>query len=124
MAEYITDTHPLIWFLTNHRSLSRTAKNIFLDPNNIIHVPILVLIETNYLFHKKRITCSGEDLQRDIECLDHWFIQGFNKELLNYCLSELSIHDAMICAYAVQKKLSVITKDKAIQDHSVIQTVW
>ncbi len=124
MIEYVTDTHPLIWFVTNNKSLSQKAKELFLDSNNHIHIPILVIIETNYLYHKGKISCSGNDLKSDIECLDHWHLQDFTIELFDYCLTELSIHDAMICAYAIQNNLSVITKDQEIVNHPKIQSAW
>lgn len=56
---YVTDTHSLIWHLTNNPKLSANAKRIFKeadDGREQIYVPCIIFFELLYLVEKKKIT--------------------------------------------------------------------
>ena len=87
-------------------------------------MPVLVLVEANYLRQKGKIGCGGMDLKTDIASMENWAIVDFTLDLLDYCPGELNIHDEMICAYARKEGLPVITKDREIEAASGVKTVW
>lgn len=51
---YVTDTHTLIWHMTNNPKLSRIAKRI-LNEEDII-IPCILFYELVYLIEKKKVT--------------------------------------------------------------------
>jgi len=55
---YVTDTHSLIWHMTDEPKLSRKAKRIFQKVDNIqeyIFIPCIIFFELLYLIEKKKI---------------------------------------------------------------------
>jgi PIN domain nuclease of toxin-antitoxin system len=57
MADYVTDTHALIWHLTRDARLSAAARSIFEDADNglnTVWIPGIVLVESVYLVEKAR----------------------------------------------------------------------
>jgi len=64
MNNFVTDTHALIWHLTNNKNLTVKARKIFkgADSGNYqILVPVIILVEMVYLVEKKRIDSSAFD---------------------------------------------------------------
>ena len=58
MKKYVTDTHPVLWFLSKDKRLSRRARTIFKrarDGWDLITVPSIVLVEAILLFQRRRI---------------------------------------------------------------------
>lgn len=52
MAQYVTDTHALMWHLLGDRRLSSTARAIFDDADAGLHqifIPSIVAVEVIYL---------------------------------------------------------------------------
>ena len=53
---YVSDTHSLIWFLTNDSKLGKEALKIFLDADDgkvTIVIPTIVLAEIAYIIENK-----------------------------------------------------------------------
>ena len=63
MPAYVTDTHPLIWHLTqDHAKLSPLARRIFEETDRGLHtvwIPSIVLVEVVYISEKKNILPHG-----------------------------------------------------------------
>jgi len=56
---YVTDTHSLVWHMTNDVKLSPRARRAFVEADDLrgqIVIPCIVLFEMLYLVEKKRIT--------------------------------------------------------------------
>lgn len=61
MAEYVTDTHALVWHLTDDARLSPVARAAFTDADNgagVIWIPGVVLVEIIYLVEKARLSTT------------------------------------------------------------------
>lgn len=61
MAEYVTDTHALVWHLTDDARLSPAARAAFADADNgagVIWIPGVVLVEIVYLVEKARLSTT------------------------------------------------------------------
>jgi PIN domain nuclease of toxin-antitoxin system len=57
MADYVSDTHALIWHLTRDARLSAVARSAFEEADNGLHtiwIPGIVLVEAVYLVEKAR----------------------------------------------------------------------
>lgn len=55
---YVTDTHTLIWYMTDDPNLSIKAKRIFKKVDNIqehVFIPCIVFFELLYLIEKKKV---------------------------------------------------------------------
>ena len=55
---YVTDTHSLIWYMTDDPRLSIEAKRVFKKVDNVqdyIFIPCIVFFELLYLIEKKKI---------------------------------------------------------------------
>lgn len=124
MAEYVIDTHPLIWYLSSNKKLSQRVYEILSDDQNHIYIPSIVIIEMEYLYNKKRIPVSGKALLQDISGINCWEITEYTSDMIKFTPFELSIHDAMISAYAILHKLPVITKDSMLVNNPDILTIW
>jgi PIN domain nuclease of toxin-antitoxin system len=52
MSQYVTDTHPLLWHISNDPRLSAAARIVFTEADAGLHqifVPSIVLVEAVYL---------------------------------------------------------------------------
>ncbi len=55
MPDCVTDTHALIWYLTNNHNLSKTAEEYFNRceyDGGMVHIPSICLVEIIYLSEK------------------------------------------------------------------------
>ncbi len=63
MSVFVIDTHPILWFTLNKRSLlSKAALRVFVDAeagSAFIHVPAMVLLETAILDRSGKIKLDG-----------------------------------------------------------------
>lgn len=58
MNQFVTDTHALLWHLSNDPSLSIAARDVFLSADAgqaDIFIPSIVLVEVVYLTERQRI---------------------------------------------------------------------
>ena len=135
MNEYVTDTHPLIWHLTNDRRLSTQAKSKFVDADTgqcLIWIPGIVLIEMVYLAEKGVIP----------KILVEHLIGLLNMPGLSYQVAHLNqstaitmlnhvpwsavpeLADRIVTATAYQLGTSVISKDEKIQTSNLVPCIW
>jgi PIN domain nuclease of toxin-antitoxin system len=62
---FIVDTHALVWYLSASKRLSSKAKKILEDPHHSLIFPSIVLAEIKYLYGKRRIKVSFDEI-RDV----------------------------------------------------------
>ena len=58
---YVTDTHCLVWYMTDNPRLSSTARSIFQkvdDGQEQIFIPCIVFFELLYIIERKRIPAN------------------------------------------------------------------
>jgi PIN domain nuclease of toxin-antitoxin system len=135
MSQFVTDTHPLVWHLTNTSRLSTTAKQVFTEADKGLYqifVPAIVLIELVYLTEKG--TVPKPLLQRMFELLeipngsyamaplDQAVIQVMANQVPWSVVPELA--DRIITATAVSLGLPLLTRDERIQQAGLAQIVW
>ncbi len=132
MSLYVTDTHPLLWYVTeSHSKLSKVALRIFHDANSeraLIYVPAVVLFELSWLYKLGRAPMREPFGQWAAVLLKQ---VGFDFAPLDLeVITEASYldlrdpFDAAIVATARIKDLPLITKDRRIADAGVVEIAW
>jgi len=127
--DYVTDTHPLVWFFTEDARLGKNALTVLTEAENAgtIIVPAVVLAEIMFIAKKGRITISFDETLSRIEDSDNFAVSSLDADILKIAdkiESELEMHDKLIAATALQYGASLITKDDAIRQSGVVPTIW
>jgi PIN domain nuclease of toxin-antitoxin system len=133
MADAVTDTHALIWYLENDPRLGTMANEAFAacDRGEIaIYVPTICIVEITYLQEKGRIPID----------LKIRFDTALQTEKSGLRIADLTLEvaialarvartevpdlpDRIIAATALHLAMPLISKDRKIK-HSSIVTIW
>lgn len=130
MSEYVTDTHALYWYLRAAPQLSAKARAVFLAGEQgqaRIHIPSVVLAELYYLNVKynrpldfaqeyQRLTSAGQFRLVDFRAVDVLRFDAL------HTIPEM--HDRIIAGVAYAMNLPLLTRDPAIIDSKLAQTIW
>jgi PIN domain nuclease of toxin-antitoxin system len=130
VSDYVTDTHALYWYLTASPKLGANARVAFLTGEQgqaRIYVPSIVLAELYYLNAKynhplefaqeyQKLTTAGQFHFVDFRAADvlHFDILATIQEM----------HDRIIAGVAYAMSLTLLTRDTAIVESRVVQTIW
>ncbi len=136
MKEYVTDTHGLIWHLTDDdRKMGVLAKETFKEADHgicIIWIPTICLIEMIYLCEKPKQLISQAMVKNLLEQLKpdtSYRTVALTKEIV---LASIKIPrslipdmpDRIIAATALFLNCPLITLDNQISKYAAIDTVW
>jgi PIN domain nuclease of toxin-antitoxin system len=130
MANYIADTHALLWYLTDDSRLSKDANLIFEETEkgeHLIIVPTIVLIESLDVIEKKRVSYDFDLVLESIEDNENYIIWDLDLEVVNQMIKIKNVHelhDRIIVAVAKLCDAGLITKDGEITDSKEIATKW
>jgi PIN domain nuclease of toxin-antitoxin system len=130
---YVTDTHPLIWYATNHhRQLSSKALRAFKAADSgraLILIPSVALWEVSILIRMRRIRLVEPFSQWadmllakpgfDLASLDSIIIS----EAMKFSIND-DIFDAAIVATATTRELPLITRDQGILESGTVEVMW
>ncbi len=133
MGEYVTDTHPLLWYAGAARGqLSREALRIFRrceTGGDVVHVPAAVVWETAYLAHAGRIRIPGR--------FEVWWEEQFSREALVFLPLDLrqvfearsalnlgDFFDELIVGAARAQRLPLLTRDARIAESRLVKAHW
>ena len=127
---YVTDTHPLFWFLTNNKRLSSNARILFekaeIGKSSII-VPSIVLAELMYLFEKQNLRDKFKEVLKRIEIALNYEVFSLDTEVIDISskiISVKEIHDRIIIATAKLLDCPLITKDEEIINSEEVECIW
>ena len=127
---FVTDTHALLWWFIDSPKISPKAIDIFAKceaGDNIIFVPSIVLAEALSIFEKKRVSFNFKRLFKRIDESENFVIIPFDYPILQKMLDFKDLpelHDKIIVATAKYLNVPLITKDRTIQNISLIKTIW
>jgi len=126
---YVTDTHPLVWYLEDSPKLSSAAKQAFqqIERGDAIGiVPTIVLAEIVHLADRKKIPVNiTETVARLREAPNYGIVSlDLTVILLRAPLKNYEIHDRVIVATAKSFEASLITKDDHIQKSATVPCIW
>jgi PIN domain nuclease of toxin-antitoxin system len=133
MADAVTDTHGLIWYLEDSPRLSPAAREVFAACDRgsaLVFVPTICLVEIVYLEEKSRIPST---LRAELETHLREGTSGLVLAPLTREVAETlprvprgdvpDMPDRIIAATAVQLGLPLISRDHRIE-LSDIETIW
>ncbi len=133
MALYVTDTHPLVWWVTgNHSNLSRRAMRCFEDASSgrvMVYLPAAVLWEIAFLRSLGRtlVRQRGEHWARSLLDQSGFALAPLDLDVIIEA-GQLGLHrdpfDAAIVATARVLDLPLITKDQEIVEANLVEVAW
>ncbi len=134
MSAYVTDTHAILWHLSQDPALSSKAAQLFAEADagqTEIFVPSIALVEIVYLCERQRVPADRIQTVLDL-------MQSSNSR---YRIAALDLHvihalwrmgrdwvpdmpDRIIAATALYLGLPLITRDSKLQACAVITCIW
>lgn len=122
----LIDTHALVWWLTDSRRLSSSARSAIRDPDNDLFVSAIVAYEIAYKEKSGRMPLVAVNLPRQLhrERIDVVPVS------LDHALAAAALPgphrdpwDRIMIAQAQAEKLSVVTVDHVFSDYG-IPVLW
>jgi len=119
---YVTDTHSLIWHLTDEPRLSEEAKSIFKLADEslaIIHISCISFLELVFLLEKKRVSIEFERFLRTFSESDCYKIEPVCLPIIEQVrkISRDDVNDPwdrIIAATSIHLQLPLISRDRKI----------
>ena len=127
---YITDTHSLVWFLSDYSKLGKNSLDIFNKAEEgkcIVFIPTIVLAEVMYICEKKKVSVKFKDILKKLENSLNYIVYNLDLEVLIKSQDLVKInelHDKIITATAQIVKAKILTKDENIKNSGYAETVW
>ena len=135
MSRFVTDTHPLVWHLTQTPRLSADAKKLFAETDAGLHqmlLPGIILIEMVYLVGKGIIPAPR--LHQMFNLLDipngSYAIAPLDQAVARTMINRVpwsivpELADRIITATALSLNLPLISKDERIQKSGLVSVLW
>jgi len=128
--KYILDTHALLWHLTDDARLGPEADRILSDDNASLILPVIVLAEARYLADKKRVPLTFAEILDAVTQDQRCLVQPLDMSVVAHLPRDLEIHDSLIVATglyhqdALGEVVVLVTRDQAIQDSGLVNTIW
>jgi len=123
---FVTDTHPLVWYLTDNPRLSSEAKRIFNE--DYIFIPCIVLLELVYLIEKKRIAADLDSFFNSISSSTNYRIEPLCLPIIEKSKNIPRERvpdpwDRLIAATSMYLNFPLITKDETLKEIG-IEVIW
>ena len=124
----LLDSHVLIWALTEDERLSEKARQLILDPDNVIYYSTASIweISIKHANHPDEIQFSGKELS--VFCREAGFLQLEIRDKHVYALETLNRpedaqphkdpFDRILLAQAKAENMSFLTHDALIPDYN------
>jgi PIN domain nuclease of toxin-antitoxin system len=134
VSHYLSDTHALLWHLSNDPRLSEQARSIFAAADvgtADVYVPTIAVVEAIYLFEKARVPQAIID--RILTLLDspatRYHVVPLDLKVARAlrAIDRKAIPDMpdrIIAATALRLGLPLLTRDAKIVSSGLITTVW
>jgi len=128
----LLDTHAFLWFVNDHSSLSKTAKELIEDPQSLVYVSAASYWEMAIKASLRKLALPGSlhtFVEREMTANDFALlnITSEHAEIVASLPFPNSGHrdpfDRMIIAQSIFEDLTIITRDFAFNEYSV-QRVW
>ncbi len=134
MKQYVTDTHPFVWFVTENKRLSRRARVAFQradDGWEQIAVPSIVLVEAILLFQRQRIDMATVQILLNLpeEPVVGIYVMpltaGIAREFAEFGPADIpEMADRIIAATANYLDAPLLTADSIIEESEFVRTIW
>jgi PIN domain nuclease of toxin-antitoxin system len=130
MNEYVTDTHSLLWYLTDSPLLGKNASAVFDDSSDgvaLIYVPSIVLAELYYSNVKYKFMADFSHEFQKIKQSSQFILMSFEAEdVLDFDNDSdvKEMHDRMIVGVARRLSIPLLTKDINITESNLVKIIW
>ncbi len=127
---FVTDTHALLWYLTEDEKLSKIAQGVFekADRGEVdIVIPTTVLAEALFITEKHRVDIEFMDIIENIQNSSNYLLHPLDLDIVMKCheLKKIpELHDRIITATAILLDAKLITKDTKIKVSKEVEVVW
>lgn len=120
---FVTDTHPLVWHMTNDPKLSASAKRAFQrvdDFQDFIFIPCIIFFELLYLSDKKRIGVDFEGFLRMVSSSKNYRVEPLCLPIIekSRAIPREKVPDPwdrLIAATSLHLNYPLITKDEKLK---------
>lgn len=112
---YLLDTHSLVWRLLDPKRLSRRIRSLFLKEDNSFLIPVICLLEMQYLTEVGRITADIEQAMEAIHEEPAFQVVPYDEAVMLHSLRLTTTRDPfdrIILAHALASSTKIITKDR------------
>ncbi len=129
-TRFVADTHVLYWYLLRSRELSaasRTALRLVEAGLAELWIPAIAVAELDYLCRKYRVPGLAGPLLEQAQASGNYRIVPLGTETLRIFLgleAPPEMHDRLIAAEALRLGAPVITRDRALREAGVVETIW
>ncbi|MFZ2410267.1 MAG: PIN domain-containing protein [Candidatus Methanoperedens sp.] len=126
---FVTDTHALLWYLTEDEKLSKIAQGVFekADKGEVdIVIPTTVLAEALFITEKHRVDIEFIDIIENIQNSSNYLLHPLDIDVIMKCheLKKIpELHDRIITATAILLDAKLITKDTKIKVSKEVEVV-
>lgn len=130
MARFVTDTHALVWYLTNLPNLSAAARAVFRGAAagaNQILVPAIVVAELIMMVEKRRTTLNAAHVITALESAIGFQLVPLTVPIvlrIQDAPTLPDLHDRLIVATALNFDATLITQDRAITQSGLTPILW
>lgn len=134
---YVTDTHALIWHMTDDPELSIKAKEIFQKVDSAqeyIFIPCIIFFELLYLVEKNRIAVDYDSIMTMISSSNNYRVEPLclriiEKSRMIPMEKVRDPWDRLIAATSMHLSLPLITRDKSLRKKELgrkigLETIW
>jgi len=128
---YVTDTHSLVWYLTDDPKLSIEAKRIFKNVDDVqdyIFIPCIIFFELLYLIEKKRIALDFDGFVAIVSSSKNYRVEPLCLPIIekSRMIPREKISDPwdrLIAATSMHLSFPLITRDQSLRKIG-LEIVW
>ena len=128
---YVTDTHSIIWHMTDDPKLSKEARRVFQKIDNgldYIYIPCIVFFELLYLVEKKKIEVEFNDFVNLTSSSKNYKVEPLCLPIIekSRTIPRRRIPDPwdrLIAATSLHLGFPLITRDRSLQRMG-FNTIW
>jgi PIN domain nuclease of toxin-antitoxin system len=128
-VNYLLDTHTFLWWIDNDTRLSKTAREVIVNPDNEIVISVISTWEIiiKYSLGKIELSESPKDYIEEMLAVNEFTVLPI-KLAHTFKIAELPNHhkdpfDRLLIAQSQIEQIPIVTLDKQIIKYPV-QTIW
>ena len=128
---FVTDTHSLVWHMTNNPKLSREAKRVFQKVDNFqdyVFIPCIVFFELLYLIEKKKVVADFGSFLTMISSSKNYRIEPLCLPIIERSRRiprerVADPWDRLIAATSMHLSFPLITRDESLKEIG-LEVIW
>jgi PIN domain nuclease of toxin-antitoxin system len=132
VMSYVTDTHALVWYMTNDPKLSQAARGIFESADEVqasIVIPCIIFFELLYLIEKKRIAVDFDTFVTMVSSSKNYRIEPLCVPIIEKARTTpvetiADPWDRLIAATSMHLNVPLITRDEALSTIEGVEVIW